>query len=186
MFQEPDYAHKVWEKSTPEEREAALNKMQNAYGEDWVDEFLTLQSSGFRGEGVENFSFGPGVGPSSEELAFQGYVRRLRFPLGTGGTFAEEWIRPSGSFVRVIRENQPPDLTELTPAPQPDEIIDDLDEIEALLGHPVPEFEEAILSPPGPDGTRQLTVKFGGSLSLRTACQGGVCETVRYTSPKER
>jgi hypothetical protein len=87
MVRSPEIAHKNWPKLSEKERAAILKKMREVYNEDWVDEFLTLQENGYRGEGATVSHLSDKTSPpapASEELERLGYVRirNYEYPLG--------------------------------------------------------------------------------------------------------
>jgi hypothetical protein len=177
MVRHPEIAHKYWEKLSDEQRAKVLAGMRSVYNEDWVDEFLTLQENGFRGEGVTHSHLSDDTSPPAppaEELERQGYVRVRRYEY-LNGHFIEDWVRPSGTSINVTRapkKDPPPPSDEDEESPPPesaDEDEDEEDEIEAsgdisrkdleeMVGFEIPGFMKAEIIDEDEEGNRTIKV----------------------------
>jgi len=97
LARDPGEAHRAWKNLSPGERTTVLNTMEGRYGKAFKDQFLDEVKKG-RPQ-VEGSYYGPGLGPSPDQLKARGY--KLGWIVrGNQGVQVETWVHPSGRSVQ--------------------------------------------------------------------------------------
>src|SRR6185369_11905940 len=115
LARDPGEAHQAWKNLSATDRSTVLNAMENRYGKEFKDQFLAEVKKGK--PQVEGSYYGPGLGPSPDQLKARGYKLGW-IARGNAAVEVETWVHPSGKSVqRDISTWQPGGGTVKPPAP---------------------------------------------------------------------
>ena len=97
LARDPGEAHRAWKNLSPTDRTTVLNTMEGRYGKAFKDQFLDEVKKGK--PQLEGSYYGPGLGPTPDQLKSRGY--KLGWIVrGNQGVQVETWVHPSGRSVQ--------------------------------------------------------------------------------------
>jgi hypothetical protein len=97
LARDPGEAHQAWKNLGATDRSTVLNAMENRYGKDFKDQFLAEVKKGK--PQVEGSYYGPGLGPTADQLKARGYKLGW-IARGNAAVEVETWVHPSGKSVQ--------------------------------------------------------------------------------------